>query len=321
MKEITFDFFENVKIGHAHDEKNATGCTVMIFPQGAAVGLDIKGGGPASRESALLDPLSHAQAIHAILFSGGSAFGLDATKGVMNYLEERSIGFPTGVATVPLVCTSCIFDLVVGSADVRPDSRMAYEACLDAEKNIPKEGNIGVGMGASVGKFKQAKFMMKSGLGLYAVQIGSLKVGALVVVNALGDVYEDGKIIAGMLNETKTGFADTDKSMFMDFAEKGSSFTANTTLGAIFTNASFNKTELTKIAAMGQNGFARAISPVHTMADGDSVYAVSLGDVRADINAVGTLGARVMEKAIINAVKSAKPLYGLKSAKCLDKRA
>ncbi len=317
MKEIPLNSIENLLTGHAQDHEGGTGCTVMIFPQGAPVGVDIRGGGPASRESALLEPLAHAEAIHAIFLSGGSAFGLDAAGGVMQYLEKRDIGFQTGIATIPLVAASCLFDLVVGSPKARPDQAMAYAACLAAEKNNPQQGNIGAGTGATVGKYNKSRNMTKSGLGIYAVQIGELKMGALVAVNAVGDVYENGRIIAGMLNEEHTAFLNTETVMFGECTQTKNLFAENTTLGAIVTNAAFNKTQLTKIASMAQNGLARAISPVHTMADGDSVYAASVGEVLADINAAGTLAARVLEQAVINAVRAAQPAYGLKTANCM----
>ncbi len=319
MREIAFTSIKNMMTGHAQDETGGTGCTVIIFPTGAPAGIDIRGGGPASRESALLSPLSHAEAIHAIFFSGGSAFGLDAAGGVMKYLEEKDIGFKTGIATIPLVAASCIFDLVVGSPKARPDAAMAYAACLEAEKNAFGQGNVGAGAGATVGKYNKSPFMMKSGLGTYAVETGGLQVGALAVVNAVGDVYENGRIIAGMLNKEANAFANTEHIMFDECTQNKGLFSGNTTLVAVVTNAAFNKTQLTKIAGMAQNGMARAISPVHTMADGDSAYAMSVGQMAADINAVGTLAARVTERAIINAVKAAAPAYGLKTAGCFNK--
>ena len=321
MREIAITEIANIKIGHAQDHQSATGCTVLICKDGAPAGIDIRGGGAAGRETDLLNPISAAQKIHAVLLSGGSAFGLDATGGVMRYLEERGIGFDTSVAKVPLVCTSCIFDLGIGSATKRPDQDMAYQACLDAENNQPGQGNIGVGTGATVGKYHGPEYMMKSGLGIYAVQIGQLQIAAIMAVNALGDVYHSPKrkILAGLLNKGKTTFANTEKLMFKNITTPKSLFTNNTTIGAIITNAACNKAELTKIASMAQNGMARAISPVHTMADGDSIYALSVGDITADINALGTLAAHVTQQAIIKAALSAQPAYGLKTATCMMK--
>jgi len=316
MKEICINEIENIKIGHAQDFEAATGCSVIICEKGAPAGIDVRGGGPASRETELLNPRAASQAIHAVLLSGGSAFGLDAAGGVMQYLEEKGIGFDVGITKVPLVCQSCIFDLCIGSMTTRPNQSMGYAACVDAERHLLQEGNIGAGTGATVGKFHNTKGMMKTGLGTYAIQIGELKVGAIVVVNALGDIIDpsSGKIIAGLLNDEHTKFLNSEEAFYNAYQDMGDLFTGNTTIGAIITNAKFSKSEMGKIAAMAQNGYARTICPVHTTADGDSIYAMSVGEITADINVVGTLAARVMEKAILKAVYASAPAYGLKSA-------
>ena len=316
IKEIYLNEIENIKIGHAQDIDAATGCTVIICEKGAPTGVDIRGGGPASRESELLNPRAASEAIHAVLLSGGSAFGLDAAGGVMQYLEERNIGFDVGITKVPLVCESCIFDLGIGNMSVRPNQSMGYSACENAELNLLQEGNIGAGIGATVGKFHVGKGMMKAGLGTYAVQIGELKVGALVVVNALGDIIDptSGKIIAGLLNDDETQFINSEEAFYHAYSDSKNLFTGNTTIGAIITNAKFTKSQMGKIAAMAQNGYARTICPVHTTADGDSIYAMSVGNIQADINVVGTLASRVMEKAILKAAYTTPPAYGLKSA-------
>lgn len=316
MKVIELTEIENIKIGHADNQAAATGCTVIICEQGAPTGIDIRGGGPASRETQLLNPLAACDKIHAVLLSGGSAFGLDAAGGVMSYLEDRGIGFDVGVTKVPLVSTSCLFDLQVGDTQARPDVEMGYAACLAAELNEPREGNVGAGTGATVGKYKGVSGMMKSGIGMYAVELGDLKVGALVAVNALGDVKDEvsGAILAGLLNEEQTAFLNTEEMLYKEATQQKNLFTGNTTLGVIITNGAFNKVQMTKIAAMAQNGLAKTICPVHTTADGDSVYAMSVGEVAADINVVGTLAAKVMAKAINRAVLMAEPAYGLKVA-------
>ena len=308
MKEINILDIENVKIGNAEDKVGKTGITVILCEGGAPAGVDVRGGGPASRETELLNPLAAADKIHAVVLSGGSAFGLDAAGGVMQYLEEKNIGFDTGVTKVPLVCQSCIFDVVVGSKDARPDKKMAYTACQNAEKGNFSCGNVGVGTGATVGKLLGPDFMMKSGVGAYAAQIGDIKVGAVVCVNALGDVFDkdSGKQIAGLLAEDKKTLLNTTDMMCKMIETPHNLFTGNTTIGAVITNAAFNKSQLCKIAAMAQNGLARVIDPVHTMADGDSVYALSTGNKTADINVVGTLAAHVMAKAINVAVISAQ---------------
>lgn len=314
LKEIDITEIEGIRIGNAQNYTAGTGVTVILAPKGMAAGVDIRGGGPASRETPLLDPVADAQAIHAVVLSGGSAFGLECSCGVMEYLEKKGIGFDTGFAKVPLVCQSCIFDLGAGSSTVRPDKAMGIEACKDAyENNKPKSGCIGAGTGATVGKILGAERCMKSGLGIYAVQLGELKVGAVVALNAFGDIFDtQGRKIAGLLNEDGTGFASTEEEMYKSIRPK-QQFNTNTTIGAVITNGKFDKTRLKKIAAMTHNGYARSINPVHTMADGDSIYALSTGNIEADLNTVGTLSARVMSLAIEKAVKSARPMYGLKS--------
>ena len=312
MKEIGIMDIGGFKVGHAQNAEAATGCTVLLLDEMSPVGADVRGGGPASRETQVISPLAHAEAINAILLSGGSAFGLDAAGGVMKYLSERGIGFETGVAKVPLVSQSCLFDLGVGRADVRPDAQMAYEACENASCNAPEEGSAGAGIGCSVGKYRGMERAMKAGFGTYAIEVGPFQVGALVAVNALGDIYEDGKQIAGLLNAEKTGLSNTLCELFSDVEAAAALTNANTTLGIIVTNAKMTKTQLTKAAGMAHNGYARAIRPVHTMADGDTVYAVSTGSIPGDVNLIGSMAAYVMEKAIVRAVKCAKSAYGLK---------
>lgn len=321
MKEIKITDIENIKIGNAENKEAATGCTVIICERGAAVGLDVRGGGPASRESELTKPFASAEMMHAVLLSGGSAFGLDASGGVMKYLEERNIGFDVGITKVPLVCQSCIFDLRIGDYKVRPDINMAYEACINAQNNNPKMGNYGAGAGASIGKILGADYAMKSGLGFYAVQIDDVKIGAVVSVNAFGDIYDydSGKMIAGLLNEDKNGFRSSEEELIKITQNKNLSFTSeinniasNTTIGAVITNAKFTKSQMGKIASMAHNGFARTIKPVHTTLDGDSIYAMSVGDINANLDSVGTIAAIVMGKAVNNAVRNAEASHGFK---------
>lgn len=317
MKEISIKDFRNIQIGQAENVQAGTGCTVFLLGrEGASVGLDVRGGGPASRESELLKPLATAQVIHAILLAGGSAFGLDAAGGVMRYLEERGIGVDVGATRVPLVCQSDLFDLTVADAHTRPDAAMAYEACVNAEMGNYRDGNHGAGTGATVGKLLGMEHCMKSGIGSYAVQVGNLQVGAVVAVNAVGDVYdyENGRKIAGLLAADGKTFLDSELAALQAIEAQTEKFVGNTTLGVILTNARLDKAHLCKIAGMAHDGYARAIRPVHTSMDGDSIYAVSLGDVPADMDVVGTLAARVMAKAIVRAVQAAEPAYGLPSA-------
>lgn len=317
MQEIGIMEVGGFRIGHAQNTEAATGCTVLLCDRMSPAGLDVRGGGPASRESQILSPVAQADSINAVLLSGGSAFGLDAAGGVQKYLEERGIGFDVGVTKVPLVSQSCLFDLSVGRVDVRPDAAMAYQACENANYDAPAQGNVGAGTGCSVGKYRGMDRAMKSGFGTYAVQAGHLKVGALVAVNALGDIYDGATQIAGLLSEDKTALSNTLDELFQDVTIAGNLFSGNTTLGIVVTNAKLNKTQLTKVAGMTHNGFARAIHPVHTNADGDSIYALSTGDLPGDVNVVGAMAAYAMERAIVRAVRLAQPAYGLPACSSL----
>lgn len=316
MREIPVTEIAGVRIGQVENAKAGTGCTVLMAENGMRAGLDIRGGGPASRESQLLNPLMAAQAIHAVVLAGGSAFGLEAANGVMAYLEEHGYGFDVGVTKVPLVAQSDIFDLTVGDASVRPDRGMGYEAARRAmEAPNYRDGNYGAGCGATVGKILGMDYCMKSGIGSYAVQTGALQVGAIAVVNALGDIFDwkTGKQIAGLLSEDRRSLRSTAAQMKTSIESVNNRFTGNTTLAVVITNAVFNKTQLCKIAGMAQDGVARAIHPVHTSADGDSVYAVSVGVVEADQDLTGTLAAEVVSEAILRAVIHAESAYGYPS--------
>ena len=309
-----------VKIGQAEDTAGGTGCTVFICEEGMRAGLDVRGGGPASRESELLKPLASAQVIHAIVLAGGSAFGLGTANGVMSYLEKRGIGFDVGVTKVPLVVQSDLFDLTVGDAFARPDAAMGYEAAKRAlEAPNYRDGNYGAGCGATVGKCEGMDFCMKTGIGSYAVELGPLKIGAVVAVNAFGDIFDwkTGQKVAGLLTKDKKGFRSTVDVMKEKVVPIDNRFVGNTTLGVVMTNADLNKTQLCKIAGMAHDGYACSIRPVHTSVDGDSIYAVSVGDVKADQDLVGTLAAEVMSEAILRAVFSAESAYGFVSAKDL----
>lgn len=303
VQNIQITEIEGLRIGNAQDDDAKTGVTVLLFDHGAKVGVDVSGGGPASRETRLAEPLTADNPINAIVLSGGSAFGLGAADGVMRYLAERGVGYDTGFAKVPLVCQSCIYDLGIGRADVWPDAAMGYRACEDARKNYPVCGNIGAGCGATVGKLYGMERASKAGLGIHAVKVGGLQMAAVVVVNALGDIFEadTGKKLAGLRREDGSGFADTRQELYK-ISRQTDLFTGNTTIGAIITNGEFSKAEMSKIASMARNGYARCINPVGTMADGDTIYAASLGGAKADINVAGTLVAEVMGEAIKKAV-------------------
>ena len=320
MREIPVTEVAPVRIGQTENAEAGTGCTVIIAENGMAAGLDVRGGGPASRDSQLLNPLAAAQQIHAVVLSGGSAFGLGAADGVMEYLEEKDIGFDVAVTKVPLVAQSDLFDLTVADPKTRPDREMGREAARRAmEEPNYRDGNYGAGCGATVGKFGGMETCMKTGIGSYAIEIGELRIGALVALNALGDVYDwkNGEKIAGLLSEDKTGFRSTEELMKGSIRKVENKFAGNTTLAAVITNAAFHKAQLCKIAGMAHDGYARSIRPVHTSADGDSIYALSAGNVETDMDLVGVLAAEVVSEAIKRAVYSADSAYGFPAAKDL----
>ena len=308
MKTIDIMEVGGFRVGHAQDAEAATGCTVLLFDEPAPAGVSVQGGGPASRDTRILDPMMSAEGIHAILLSGGSAFGLDAAGGVMQYLERQGVGFAVGDVIVPLVCESCLFDLQVGRPDVRPDALMGEAACAAASRRSPAEGNVGAGTGCSVGKILGMDRAMKSGFGTFAVESGGIRVGALVAVNAVGDIYDGAERIAGVRDD----FGRDTTEIFLDsFGEAVAVPGANTTIAAVVTNAALSKAQLSKVAAMAHDGFARAIRPVHTMLDGDSIYAASTGREPSDVNLAGTMAAYAMERAIVRAVRGSVSAYGL----------
>jgi L-aminopeptidase/D-esterase-like protein len=314
-KQIDFSKIEGIRVGHAQNVDAATGCTVIICETGATVGVDVRGGAPGTRETDLLNPVNLVQKVHAVMLAGGSAFGLDAAAGVMQYLEEKGIGFDVQVTRVPIVCGAVLFDLAIGDWRIRPDKVMGYQACVNAGCGPCKQGCIGAGTGATVGKILGADRSMKSGLGCHALQVGELKVGAMVAVNCLGDVMDPWtrEKLAGPLNEDMESLADTEEIMIQACSEKRNLFAGNTTIGIVATNASFTKAEATKLASMAQDGYARTIRPAHSMFDGDTIFAVTTGDIEADLSSVGFLAAQVMERAVIAAVTNATSLCGIMS--------
>ncbi len=308
------------RLGNAHNLAAATGCTVILCPAGAVAGVDVRGGAPGTRETDLLRPENYVEKIHAVLLSGGSAFGLDAAAGVMAYLEERGVGFDVGVAKVPIVAGAVLFDLPCGDPAVRPDKAMGYAACLAAEKGGFAEGTAGAGAGATVGKFFGMEHAMKGGLGAYAAKVGGLMVGAVVAVNCLGDVVDPdgGGIIAGAYQDDPFAFLGSEDGMISKYGRTGNLFAGNTTIGAILTNAALTKGQAAKIASMAHNGYARTMRPAHTMVDGDTIFCLSAGSVAADVSVVGLIAARVMEWAVLRAVREATSLAGFKA--CRDSK-
>jgi L-aminopeptidase/D-esterase-like protein len=319
MQPIELSHIENFKVGHARNLTAGTGCTVIICESGAVTGVDVRGGAPGTRETDLLDPVNLVAQAHAVLLTGGSAFGLDAAAGVMAFLEEKQIGFDVQVTHVPIVCGAALFDLFVGDHGIRPDKNMGFQACVNARQEESAQGNVGAGTGASVGKILGMNRAMKSGLGCFAFQTGDLKVGALVAVNCLGDVLDPvtGKKRAGLLNQDRTGIADTETEMVNALAAGSKLFAGNTSLGVIITNADLTKARAAKLASMGQNGFARTMRPTHSMFDGDTIFAMSCGQVAADLSVVGLMAARAMERAVVAAVENATSLFDLPACRDL----
>jgi L-aminopeptidase/D-esterase-like protein len=313
-----------IEVGHAQDTEALTGCTVILCRKGAVAGVDVRGSAPGTRETDLLNPVNLVEKVHAVVLAGGSAFGLDAAAGVMKYLEENKIGFNTGAAKVPIVPAAILYDLNLGHADVRPDASMGYLAAASASSAAPAEGNVGAGTGASVGKMFGARLATKSGVGTASMTIGGgVIVGALVAVNAWGDVVDPktGEIVAG-LRSGKVGplrvggkeyFADTLAMMKKPLGRAllGLATRANTVIGVVATNAKLTKAQAAKVAQMAQDGIARTIRPAHTMLDGDVIFALSSGARSADVTTVGAFAAEVMAEAILRAVRSAKAAGGL----------
>ena len=306
---------KGLKVGQAQNEEALTGCTVVICEEGATCGVDVRGAAPGTRETDLLDPVNTVQKVNAVVLSGGSAFGLECTCGVSDYLEEQNIGFDSGVCKVPIVVGAVLFDLGVGDYKIRPDKKMGYEACLNASETTLKQGNYGAGCGATVGKIRGPEFVTKSGIGSYSIKLDNgIVVSALVAVNALGDVYEDGKVIAGALDDSKTKFLNSYNLMKQGVTKGGFSID-NTTIGIIATNAKLDKAQCKKISQMVHDGYARSIFPIHTPHDGDTIFTMATGEIEtgADLTLIGSIAVEVMEKSIINAVKNAKKINGIVS--------
>jgi len=305
---------KGLQVGHWTDERAATGCTVVLCGEsGAVAGVDMGGGAPGTRELALLDPTCLVERVHAICLSGGSAFGLAAADGVMRYLEERSIGFETGVARVPIVPAAILFDLALGDASVRPDAAAGYVACQAATDGPVAEGSVGAGTGATVGKLHGLAKAMKGGVGTASCRTaGGVVVGALAVVNSFGDVVDPqtGEIIAGARRIVGEGFVDMEAALLGELLSVQQPL-AHTTLGVVATDVALTKTQATRVAQMAQDGLARAIRPVHTPFDGDTVFALSLGEREGNVGQVGVVAARVLAEAVVRAVRKARGLHGV----------
>lgn len=304
---------KGVYFGHCEDFEAITGVSVIIFPDGAVASCDVRGSAPGTRETSLLEPTKMIRKIYGICLAGGSAFGLSSASGVMRYLREKNIGFETGFGKVPIVPSAIIFDLGIGKSDIFPDEEMGYKACLNLSEE-PHEGSIGAGTGATVGKILGMKFSMKSGVGFYSEEIHGVKISAFSVVNAFGDIYEDGKIIAGARKLIGKGFLNTENYLKTFLGKLTMNKIENTTLVVVLTDAKIDKEEAKKISEMAHDGIARAIKPVHTMLDGDIVFTVSTClNKELDLTTLGTYAAKVVEKSIIRAVKVSKSLGGIPS--------
>ncbi|MCP4540982.1 MAG: P1 family peptidase [Chloroflexi bacterium] len=310
-----------IKVGHYTDREGITGCTVVLCKGGAVGGVDVRGSAPGTRETDLMRPVNLVQEVHAVLLTGGSAYGLDAAGGVMRWLEEREIGFNVGVGVVPIVPAAVLFDLAIGDPKARPNADAGYQACQSATSGPVAEGNVGAGTGATVGKLFGPKLATKSGMGTASVKIGKgIIVGAIVAVNAFGDVVDSdtGTILAGTRKPVVGGFVNTVKQMQGNLGQTILGL-ANTVLAVVATNGYLTKEGANKVAQMAHDGLARSIRPVHTMFDGDTVFALSTGKRPkkgggANITAVGAAAAEVLAQAVVQAVQNAESLGGVPAA-------
>lgn len=311
---------KGLKVGQVEDIDGLTGCTVIICEKGVTCGVDVRGGGPGTRETDLLDPVNMIQKVHAVVLTGGSAFGLESTCGVSKYLEEKNIGFDVGVAKVPIVTGAVLFDLAVGNPKCRPNLDMGYKACQVASETKLNQGNYGAGCGATVGKIKGPNFAMKGGIGSYSIKLDNgLVVSALIAVNAFGDVYEDGKVIAGVLNEDKTKILNSYELM-KNGINKGGFSIDNTTIGVVATNAKLDKAGCKKVSQMAHNGYAKSIFPIHTPHDGDTIFTIATGEIESDITLLGSLATEVVQKSVINAIKNASSVNNILSYKDMHQK-
>jgi L-aminopeptidase/D-esterase-like protein len=305
------------KVGHATNMEAATGCTVIICPPKTVGGVDVRGGAPGTRETDLLQPYNRVEEVSAIVLSGGSAFGLASAHGVVQYLEEHGMGYKTGAGiTVPIVPAAILFDLMVGDGTVRPDAAMGYQACESATSEAVEQGTVGAGTGAMIGAMRGKQFASKGGIGSASIDLGDgLYVGALVAVNAVGDVLdEQGQILAGLRADdgTFSGMMNALRAIAhgMPVAPPSGE---NTVIGAIATNAKLTKAQVNKVAQMAHDGIARAVNPAHTMFDGDAIFALASGEKEAETSAIGAFAAETMAQAIRNGVRYATSLDGVRA--------
>ncbi len=317
-----------VRVGHFTDVRRPTGCTAVLVEQGATCGVDVRGGAPGTRETDLLSPVSTIASVHAVVLSGGSAFGLETATGVVRYLEEKGIGFSVGVGRVPLVPAAVLFDLAVGDWRIRPDARAGYQAARTASRGAVREGSVGAGAGATVGKLFGMGRAMKGGLGTASIRaIDGAVVAALVVVNALGDVFDpgSGRVLAGARTADGKRLRGTLEALLDGEIPDRPLSGQSTSLGVVATNVTLTKAEATKVAQMAHDGLARTIRPVHTPWDGDALFVLSTGaaafSAKPAALVVGTLAAEAVARAVLRAVDAAQGLPGLPARADLPRRA
>jgi L-aminopeptidase/D-esterase-like protein len=300
-----------LRVGHFTDSRRPTGCSVVLCPQGAACGVDVRGAAPGTRETDLLRPGNLVEQVHALLLSGGSAFGLDAASGVVRWLEERGHGLVVGPATVPIVPAAVLFDLWIGDHRIRPDAAAGYAACEAASQDPPAQGSVGAGTGASAGKLFGIDRAMKGGIGTASLKVGAVTVGALVAVNPTGDVIDprDGRVIAGTRGADGRPRSASQAIAAGEIPPRALPGMA-TTIGIVATDAQLSKAQCQKLASMAHNGLARSIDPVHTMADGDTLFALATGSSGrpGEMSVLGVLAATVTARAVLNAVRAATGL-------------
>lgn len=307
-----------VKVGHFTDSRRPTGCTVILTEEGAVAGVDVRGAAPGTRDTDLLNPINTVQTVHAIMLAGGSAFGLEAASGAMRWLEEHGIGFDMRVARVPIVPAAILFDLSVGDAKIRPDAEAGYKACKAAAPTPPAEGNVGAGAGATVGKLFGMARAMKSGIGTSCIKLNGIKVGAIVAVNAIGDVYDpaNGKPVAGARTKDGKALVNSMAAILRGEALPPALEGTATTIGVVATDVVLTKTQASKVAQMSHDGLARTINPVHTAFDGDTMFALATGksSKTANLTLIGALAAEAVAQAVLRAVRAARSIAGLPSA-------
>lgn len=311
-----------LRVGHYTDARRPTGCSVVIADGGAVAGVDVRGAAPGTRETELLSPVNAVDRVHAVLLAGGSAFGLDAAGGVMRWLDERGVGIEVGTARggnapirVPIVPAAILFDLWVGDARIRPDAAAGYAACVAASASPPAEGSVGAGAGAAVGKMFGIERAMKGGIGSASLRVGGVTVAAMIAVNAVGDVVDPatGALVAGARSEDGRRLVGTTQSLLRGDAGAAAAVGGATTIGVIATDAALTKADCAKLAQMAHDGLARSINPVHTMSDGDTLFALATGHAAGatpSLTLLGVAAAEVTARAVLRAVRLAHGVGG-----------